>query len=218
MPEPIEPESIVTPEVPPETPPPETPPAPPENDAFKRLQADFLKEKAERKRLADELENQRITELTKKQKWEEIAKIREQERDDYKQKHDGLIGSLVAEKKFGALKEAGLKAGIRPEALPDLELLDFDEVSVEHTSNGKILVTGALQAIANLKTLKPHWFSSKPATVNSQSPQTTSPPAPQGSVSMKMLLEAEAKYKKSGSPSDRDAYAGLARQFNKENS
>lgn len=214
MSEPIEP---VVPPVDPETPP-ETPPAPPENEAFKRLQADFMKEKAERKRLADQLEEARISDLTKKQKWEEIAKIREQERDEYKQKHDGLIGSLVAEKKFGALKEAGLKAGIRQEALPDLELLDFDEVSVEHTSNGKILVTGATQAIANLKTLKPHWFSAKPATVNPQSPQTMNPPPMQGTVSMKMLLDAEAKYKKSGSNSDRDAYAALARQYNKENS
>jgi hypothetical protein len=122
---------------------------------------------------------------------------------------------LVNEKKIAALATEAVKQGINPASLPDLELLDFDEVQVETTSTGKILVTGQDRAIAKLKTLRPHWFSSGVPSVNPSSPQTFKPNMDQ--VTVADLNAAELNYRKSKSDSDKKIYFDLIQKFKAQN-
>lgn len=176
-----------------------------------RIKKDMLRYKQERDELQKQMEDMKLKGHKEKEDWKTVAEHHEIKAKEYEQKFSGLQSALVNEKKYAALSSEALKQGINPASLPDLELLDFDEVQVETTSTGKILVTGQDRAIAKLKTLRPHWFTNGVPSVNPSSPQTFRPNPNQ--VTVADLNAAEAQYRKTKSDSDKQTYFELIQKF-----
>lgn len=181
-----------------------------------QIKTDLFKEKEKRRLLEEQLANSKINAMKEKQDWEGIAKAKEQEAEEFKSKYEGLSKSLIEQAKQSALKTAALKAGILEQSLADVELLDFSEIVVETTSTGKILVSGADQAIENLKRRRPHWFGTKAASINPASPESLAPS--NGTVTLQQIKDAEAAYKKApDNKSLQKAYFDLLIAFKKQN-
>lgn len=158
-----------------------------------------------------ELDTLKLNTHKDKDDWQTVAKIKEQEANDYKAKFTGLQSALVNEKKLSKLQEAAIRAGINTQALPDLELLDLPEVTVQTTSNGKILVEGADLAIQNLMKLRPHWFGTQVPTINGHTPNNL--PANPNTVTLQMVEAASVQYNKTKSESDKKNYETLLYKF-----
>lgn len=200
-------------EVDPQNPPPADPnPAPPtpppdvvDRAEFERVKNDMHKYKTAAEAERQKAEELRLNALKEKQDWKSIAEEKERQAEEFKQKYDGLSQSLVNNAKHSALKEAALKAGILAQSLPDIEAFDFPEINVETTSGGKILVSGADQAIEGLKKRRPHWFGVKPASVNPATPELQNPET--SGMSIQKLQELEKAYKADpGNPTKKQAY------------
>ena len=74
---------------------------------------------------------------------------------------------IVKTQQFNEVKAAAVAAGLRSEALEDLDLIDMSGVKVEATSTGRFLVSGAKERVESLKKEKPHWFTvDRPPTIN----------------------------------------------------
>jgi len=188
------------------------PPAPPApDDGNDRIKKDMLKYKQERDALLQQMEDMKLKGHKEKEDWKTVAEHHEQKAKEYETKFSGLQNALINEKKFAALTMEAQKHGINPASLPDLELLDFPEISVETTSTGKILVSGQDRAIAKLKTLRPHWFSNAVPSVNPSTPNLGRPHT--GAVTMADLNAAEAQYRKTKSDSDKKAYFEIIQKY-----
>lgn len=176
-----------------------------------RIKKDMLKYKDENAQLRAQLEAAKLNSHKEKEDWKSVAEHHEQQANEYKTKYTGLQQALVNEKKVSALRSEAIKAGINPQSLPDLELLDFDEVSIETTSTGKILVSGQDRAIAKLKTMRPHWFTNSVPSVNPATPNVGKPNS--DTVTVADLNAAEAQWKKTKSESDKKQYEDLIRKY-----
>ncbi len=164
----------------------------------------------ELKEAADKAETER---LKAQDQWKELAERHEKAANEWKEKYTGLTGTIVKDKKLSAVREEALKNGIRQEALSDLDMLELREVQVETTSTGRINVSGANAAIANLKALKPHWFGGAASPgVNVTTPGVVN--APTGTISIADLRKAEVEGKKSG---DSTTYYKLVKQYQEQN-
>lgn len=96
--------------------------------------------------------------------------------------------------KANAVRIAAIELGLKTEAVEDLDLLDFDGVDVEITSNGRYLVHGAKEFAASIKNRKPHWFkASKPPGHNSGGGGNT--PDGAKAVTPKDVVDAERNWK-----------------------
>ena len=176
----------------------------PIDDGGDRIKKDMLRYKDESNQLRQQIEDMKLKGHKEKEDWKTVAEHHEQKAKDYEQKFNGLKDGLVHEKKISALIIEAQKQGIAPASLPDLELLDFDDVSIETTSTGKILVSGQDRAIAKLKTMRPHWFSTSVPNVNPATPNVGTPNS--NTVTMADLNNAEAQYKKTKSEADKKTY------------
>jgi hypothetical protein len=204
-------QEITTPtETPTETPQPTEAPQVVAAEAYERVKADMLKYKKEREELAKMVDTLKVNTHKEKEDWKSVAQIHEEKARDLEQKYSGLKDSLVRDRKVAKLTEEALKHGINPASLPDLELLDFDEMSVETTSTGKILVSGQDRAIAKLKVLRPHWFTKTVPGVNPTTPETG---RPNGLVTLADVNLAEAQYRKTKSEADKKAYYDVIQKY-----
>lgn len=175
--------------------------APMTKEEFEHFKTDFfkLKEKnntllTEKQKLESDLKRTQEERMKKDQEWQKLAELKQQEADEYKQKLDGMNHAIVMDKKFSALKTAALQSGIRKEALDDLEMLSLDDIVIETTSTGRHNVLGVDQYLSKLKMTKPHWFASKGASVNANTPEVSAG----GSVSYQDIRKAEDKARISG--------------------
>jgi hypothetical protein len=114
----------------------ETPAAAPSDEAKWKKIAKENEERAQA--LEKQLADQKLAKLKESQNWQEIAKLKEEEANAAKSETNSLKQAVINDKKTSALKTAAVKAGINPQSLDDLDLLDFDEISVETTSQGKL--------------------------------------------------------------------------------
>lgn len=189
----------------------QVPPTTPIDDGGDRIKRDMLKYKDENAQLKASLEDMKLRGHKEKEDWKTVAEHHEIKSKEYETKYNGLKEGLVREKKISALIIEAQKQGITPASLPDLELLDFDEVQVETTSTGKILVSGQDRAIAKLKTMRPHWFSTSVPSVNSTTPNVGVPNS--NVVTVADLNAAEAQYKKTKSEADKKNYYEIIQRY-----
>lgn len=161
------------------------------------------------KKYEETIKAKETDELKKREEWKKLAELKEQEAIDARKEADSIKSTLALEKKYGAIKEAAINAGLRKEALDDLYLLDFDDVQLETTSTGRINVLNTDKAIDRLKTLRPHWFASKKNPVNSDSPEVITG----DKVNLDQVLKAEENYKKSRSDKDYETYRELLLKY-----
>lgn len=132
-----------------------------------RALADLHKFKSESKKAADALAAvQAELDQMKKGQLKSAADLKpyvEQLEKETKAK-DEQIATL--KKGFGnTFKEMEVKAacqalGITEQGMKDLALLSFEEVNVEFTTEGRVIVSGAKEAAENLKRTRGHWFTS----------------------------------------------------------
>lgn len=194
--------------LPPQDPPNDPPPGDVvPREAYEGMKRDMINYKTKMKELEQRLDGIKVQGFKEKEDWKEVARIHEEKAKELETKYSRLSESLVNREKYAKLAEEAVKHGINPAALPDLELIDFDELVVETTSTGKILVSGQDRAIAKLKTLRPHWFSKSVTSINPTTPSTTV--VPNGVVTIADLNAAELQYKKTKSELDRRAYQEL---------
>jgi hypothetical protein len=185
-------------------------------DGNDRIKKDMLKYKDEAARLQAQVEDMKLRGHKEKEDWKTVAEHHEGKSKDFEAKFNGLKDSLIQERKISALTIEAQKHGINPASLSDLELLDFDEVSVETTSTGKILVSGQDRAIAKLKTLRPHWFTTSVPNVNPANPNVLRPNSGDH-VSLADLNAAEANYRKTKSELDKKIYSELIQKYKAQN-
>lgn len=185
------------------------------DDGNDRIKKDMLKYKDEAAILRAQVDKMKLDGHKEKEDWKTVAEHHESRSKDFETKFNGLKDSLIQERKISALTIEAQKHGINPASLSDLELLDFDEVSVETTGTGKILVSGQDRAIAKLKTLRPHWFTTSVPNINPANPNVLRTSS--DSVSLADLNAAEANYRKTKSELDKKIYSELIQKYKAQN-
>lgn len=178
---------------------------------YEKTRQDMLDFKNQVKELKATVDAMKVNTHKEKEDWKTVAELHEKTAKDLEQKYSGLKQSLIDEKKMAALTVEAQKQGINPASIPDLNMIDFDELIVETTSTGKILVSGQDKAIARLKTQRPHWFSKSVPNVNTNTPETGKPKS--GTVTVADLNAAEAQYRKTKSEADKKAYSDLIQKY-----
>lgn len=200
---------------PPADPPPvEDPPAPAlvAREAYDRVKKDMHDFKQKTAQLQKTIDDMRVQGHKAKEDYKSLAEHHESRARELETELTGLKSGLVNLKKNEALTAEAVKQGINPASIPDLELLDFDELTVETTSTGKILVSGADRAVHKLKVIRPHWFSKHVPSVNPATPNLGTP-TNNGQVTLAELNAAESNWKKTKSDTDKKAYYDLIQKF-----
>ena len=118
----------------------------------------FKKEKRDLETKLGDLESERLKE---KEDYKTLSERHEASSKEWQGKYEGLNSSLQNDRKYSAVRESAIKAGIRSEALDDLGRLELDGVELELTTNGRMLVHGADEYVEGLKKPKAHWFKDK---------------------------------------------------------
>ena len=170
--------------------------------------ADLHKYKAKAKEYEEKSRKTEEERLRETQQWQKLAELKAREAQERDEELSKIKTSLTEEKKYSAVKEAALKAGIRPEAIEDLGMLSMKDVVIETTSTGRVNVLGADRFVDNLKQLRPHWFGKSSLNVNGVVPKITTGTVATEQDLLKMSLEAS----KSG---DYTAYKKAFDEFNK---
>lgn len=178
---------------------------------YEKTRQDMLDYKKQLQEMKTTIDAMKVNTHKEKEDWKTVAELSEKTAKELEQKYSGLKQSLIDEKKMAALTVEAQKQGINPASIPDLNMIDFDELIVETTSTGKILVSGQDKAIARLKTQRPHWFSKSVPNVNTNTPETGKPKS--GTVTVADLNAAEAQYRKTKSEADKKAYSDLIQKY-----
>ena len=178
---------------------------------YEKTRQDMLDYKKQLQEMKTTIDAMKVNTHKEKEDWKTVAELHEKTAKELEQKYSGLKQSLIDEKKMAALTVEAQKQGINPASIPDLNMIDFDELIVETTSTGKILVSGQDKAIARLKTQRPHWFSKSVPNVNTNTPETGKPKC--GTVTVADLNAAEAQYRKTKSEADKKAYSDLIQKY-----
>lgn len=151
--------------------------------------------------------------LEEKQEWQKLAEARAKELNDIKLKHDEQKKTIVRNTKYEALKTQAQKAGIRNEALDDLDLLDYDEkLQIEFTNTGRHSVIGVESYIEEIKSKKPHWFGGANKSYNTSTPDVVDSGS-SADVTIRDVIELEKKAKKTKDPKDMAAYEGAYKKY-----
>lgn len=169
---------------------------------LKKVLDELHRYKKEAKEAQSQIKESKLMSLKEKEEWQKIAELKEQEAQEASEKAERIQNSYVNEKKFSAIKEAAIKAGIRKDAIGDLDLLDFEDVQIETTSTGRMNVLGAESAVKKLKMQKPHWFGKSVGHLNTDEPSGDGASSA-GGITYKKLQELEKQAKATG---NYDAY------------
>jgi len=174
---------------------------------FEKVLAEMHKYKGEARDLTSASAAEKEQLLRAGGKWEEIATLKSKELEDANTRYTAIQKSLVDNKKFSALKDAAMKAGVRPEAMTDLELVSMDSLQVETTSTGRVNVLGVQAEIDRIKLTRPHWFGGAKTTINGGIPSVNNPG---GLVTKEELIKLSVEAQKSG---DYTAYHAKTKQY-----
>jgi len=175
-------------------------------EEFDKVLAEVHKWKSQVKELSVKSAAEREKLLIEQGRWEELAKEKDARLRELEERDQRTKQAFINEKKYNAVKDQAVKAGIRPEALADLELIGLDKVQVETTSTGRVNVLGVESAIENLKLSRPHWFGAPRTTVAGNTPNIT-----QGGVVT--LADLDKLSKEAAKTGDYTAYSAATKQF-----
>lgn len=176
---------------------------------YKKLMAQLEDQKKRFNAAQDALKGKEIEQMKADKRWQEIAEMREKEAREANEKYESMSQAVRNDRKMSAIKTAALSAGIRKEALDDLELFDFPEVNIETTSSGGFSVMGAKEAIDALKVRKPYLFAKPSSALNSSSPEVVN----SGKITIEQVRKAQMQWNKTRSREDLQAYETALKQF-----
>lgn len=149
------------------------------------------------------LEEQKLEETKEYQKLYEAKK---KELEEINNKYSNERKAYVRAEKFRELKAHAEKAGLRKEALDDLDLLDYDDkLQIEYTNTGKHSVIGVESYVEDIKAKKPHWFGSQNKPFNTATGDVVNG-SNNGVLSMPEIIALEKKAKQTKDPKDMQAY------------
>lgn len=180
-------------------------------DAYEQIKRDLFKFKSEARELKEKISEAEKTKLKETENYKAYAETLEKERDEIQAKLRDFTSITLQDKKLSAVREAARKAGIREEALPDIELVDLEGISVETTSTGRIMVEGADDFVKRLQKTRSHWFKS-PTAPRVNGGGGAPPPTP-GKVTASDVVRAEREWK-SGKIS-KDDYLSKVKEYDK---
>lgn len=194
------------------------PPEAPQEQTYSKNDVQKILEEAKKyKALVSDYENKmkqkEVEELTKNQKWQELAELNEKAAREAIEEKDKLKNAIINKEKMSAIREAAIQAGLRKESIPDLRLIDFPEIKLETNSEGEFNATGADKAIQRLKTLRPHWFQTAAPSINSSSPVVT---GDGNSVTYEAVKKLQDEYSKNPNRANADKLTGALLQFKKQ--
>lgn len=199
-----------------QTPNPAPNPAPtPAPDASGSLRAQNAQLNDQIKQLQTQLDGLQSKGLEDSKQWETLAKQRADKIKELETQLTNTNKSILDRDRFSAVKDACLKAGLRPDAVQDLDIVDLSPVQVEATNKGRTIVHGADDFAAKLKAARPYWFSDAPPNVNTSAPRL-GPDGALKKISLDDVKAAEAEYKKSGSRESMQRYQNTVLEFNKQ--
>lgn len=169
----------------------------------RRAQHDFLRFKAEAKKLAEENENlkSRLGEVEKEKllsqnRFKEAYELEVKRREEMEAELNTTKSTFWNGLKYQEIKNQALKAGIRSDAIEDLSLFDASEVEVETTSHGNANILGAKEFIEKLKMTRPYLFQdNRPPNINGTMPTETKAKELSAMDLLKMQRENPAKYR-----------------------
>lgn len=168
---------------------------------------DIAKHKAKIAELETANEKSRLDKLRESENWQTLASEETKRADTAEAKNKALSDSIQYDKKYSAVKTLAIQAGLRKEAINDLELIDLPEVQLETTSTGRINVLGAEKALERIKMSKPHWFNKRgTVNINPGEPGVVSG----GEIKYNELLKAEETARKTG---DYAPYESLHKKY-----
>ena len=129
------------------------------------------KERGERERLTRELEATKNEELKRNNQWKELYESERVKREEADNKVKHISANVVDNLMTREIEKAALQAGILPEALDDLGLLDKSMIEVETTSSGRINFHNVSEWIDSIKQKKSYMFrSGKAPNINTSQP------------------------------------------------
>lgn len=135
--------------------------------AYQKVSDDMHKYKRELSEMKAKLAQEEADRLAKEKNYEQLYKNAEKRAVEAEEKANKRDQYYQQTQKANAVRIAAIELGLKPEAVEDLELIDFDGVDVEITSTGRYLVHGAEEFATRIKNRKPHWFkASKPTGHN----------------------------------------------------
>lgn len=174
-------------------------------DEYQKLLARAKQLEEKEKTAREALKGKELEQMRANEKWQEIAEIKTREAEEAEKRYKSTVKAVQNDRKFSKLREAALAAGMRKEALDDIELYDFPEVQVETTEAGNIVVNGVKAAIDSLKVRRPYLFGNKSGNLNSALPEVKN-----GSrINVSQVLAAEKKWRQSQSAEDFREYERL---------
>lgn len=131
-----------------------------------RAIADMHKFKTEAKKNADalaamqkQIEDMKATGLKSKEQYKEYSEQLETKVKELEQKNTTLTEGIAKTFKSMAVKAAAKDIGITEQGAKDLDLLALDQVNVEFTTDGRVIVSGEKEAAEFVKKTRPGWFT-----------------------------------------------------------
>ena len=161
----------------------------------KRVLDDMHKFKRELSDLRNDQSQREATSLAEKEDWKALSEKYMKERDESTSKLEKERTSYQHDVKYRAVKDAALKAGLRNER--DLNLIPLDEIKIEYTSEGRMIVNGVDAFIKDLKKDREHWFQDK-TVPNFNSGGAGAASAESETLTATRVFELEQKYKREG--------------------
>lgn len=144
---------------------------PPRNDnppqGWEKEKSKLIDEIHENKKRAKELESQlesiKSKGLEEQGEFKSLYEQTKAKLEEQVSKNKKLSEGMIMSRKYDEVLREFMKAGIRDEAIPDVEFLTLDGVNVEMTDKGRMIVHGAAEYVQKKKAERPHWFKTQGA-------------------------------------------------------
>lgn len=163
-------------------------------EAHKRAIDDLHKYKRAAKEREEKLSEFEAQRLSEKEEFKSLAEKFKSERDEWKSKAEGATEKFLTTLKMSEVERVALSKGLRPEALKDLQLLDFNDIQIESTSSGRLNVLNVDEFVDSLKKDRQYWFREKNAP-NINGGGGAGPTDTSSAVSPADVTKAERDYK-----------------------
>mgnify|MGYP000107719041 CR=1 FL=1 len=166
---------------------------------------------AERNELRNQLKAQEEKKLEEQNEYKALAELRAKELVAERDRRNKLEQTIWQNERYKAVQVEALKAGLRPEAEEDLNLLSLDAVVVEGTTEGRLLVNGAKDFVDELKKTRSHWFKAPglPAVNTGKTGFSTQ----SSNYSASDVGRLETAYRKKPTPENKEAFQNALAKY-----
>lgn len=120
-------------------------------DDLKKFKSQSRELEMKLQQISEELESTKQQKLAETNDYKSLYEQAANKNKEWQQKYDGLKKNVVFNEKYKAAQKALLDAGIRKEAIKILDKESLDEIVVEHTSEGRMLVNGVEDYVDSFK-------------------------------------------------------------------